>query len=76
MQRMMTQNSRGNIDCLDGTHEPSDLELAAVMDDVERVVKEKRNMAFVRLHESVNDEVRRARARIDSLRTQFKVPRL
>jgi hypothetical protein len=76
MRFMIAKIPAENIDCLDTAHEPSDAELAAVMADVSRVVKEKRNMAYVRLHESVNDEMHKALARMEYLRKQFKVPRL
>jgi hypothetical protein len=66
-----------HTDLLDATHEPTDAQLAVVMADVSRVVKEKRNMAYVRLHETVSEEARSAQVRMDYLRTQFKkVPRL
>jgi hypothetical protein len=68
--------STHHVDWLDATREPTEEALAAVMADVSRVVKEKRNMAYVKLHETVTDELKQAQARADYLRKQFKVARL
>lgn len=56
--------------------EPTDEQLAEVMDDVARVVREQRAIGDARLREMVAEDMRRANARFIAFRAQFPNLRL
>jgi hypothetical protein len=73
---MTTNTPLEPIDLLDTTHEPSDEAFAIVMADTIRAVRENRNIAFMQLHKSATDELRKSQSRAMSLRKQFGISRL
>lgn len=58
-------------DLLNVTHDPPDDSWATLMNDVSRGVKEKRNLSFVRFHETMTYEIRKAQSRVESLRSRL-----
>lgn len=63
------------IDPLAVDQEPTDEQLAAVMDDVARVARQKRAAADVRFREQMARDLRAAEARMTYLRKQFNLTR-
>lgn len=64
-----------STDPLSVDREPTDDELAAVMEDVARVAREKRIISDARLRATLSEEVAAALARMTYLRKQFKLVR-
>jgi hypothetical protein len=62
-------------DPLSVDREPTDDELAAVMEDVARVAREKRIISDARLRTTLQEEVAAALTRMTYLRKQFKLVR-
>ncbi len=62
------------VDPLAVDQEPTDEQLAAVMDDVARVAREKRAVADAHMQEIMATELAAAEARMAYLRKQFKLP--
>jgi hypothetical protein len=67
-------NSTHPTDPLAVDQEPTDEQLAAVMDDAARVVREKRALGEARLREALAKEARAAETRMRYLRKQFNLP--
>ncbi|MGL4230987.1 MAG: hypothetical protein ACRCWJ_06430 [Casimicrobium sp.] len=63
------------VDPLAVDQEPTDEQLAAVMDDVARVAREKRAVADERFREQMTQDLRAAEARMAYLRKQFNTTR-
>ena len=63
------------IDPLAVDQEPTDEQLAAVMDDVARVARQKRAVADVRFREQMAQDLRAAEVRMTHLRKQFNLTR-
>lgn len=63
------------IDPLAVDQEPTDEQLAAVMDDVARVARQKRAAADVRFREQMAQDMRAAEVRMTYLRKQFNLTR-
>lgn len=63
-------------DALAVDQEPTDAQLAAVMDDVLRVAREKRVAAAARSRARMADALKAAEARTAYQRKQFNLPRL
>jgi hypothetical protein len=63
------------IDPLAVDQEPTDEQLAAVMDDVARVARQKRAVADVRFREQMAQDMRAAEVRMTYLRKQFNLTR-
>ena len=63
-------------DALAVDQEPTDAQLAAVMDDVLRVAREKRVAAAARSRANMADALTAAEARTAYQRKQFNLPRL
>ncbi len=63
------------IDPLAVDQEPTDEQLAAIMDDVARVAREKRAIGEARLQETMRADHAAAQARIVYLREQFNLTR-
>ncbi len=63
------------IDPLAVDQEPTDEQLAEVMDDVARVAREKRAVADERFREQMAQDLRAAEARMAYLRKQFNATR-
>jgi hypothetical protein len=63
------------VDPLAVDQEPTDEQLAVVMNDVARVAREKRLAAEARFREQMASDQRAAEARMEYLRKQFKSSR-
>jgi hypothetical protein len=67
-------NAMQPVDPLAVDQDPTDEQLAAIMDDVARVAREKRALGDARLRETLAEEARTAEVRMMYLRKQFNLP--